>query len=100
MTPHTLTEPTPFSLVYGYEAAQPTEVSIPTLRYDLMPEKPNHDELISDLDTVEELREPALVRIAEHQIVVIKTCRLSRSLKATGYYGRSSKTHRSLRQAS
>lgn len=54
-TPRTATGQRPFSQVYGCEAVLPAEVSIPTTRYGLMTQQQNHNEQLSDLDTIEEL---------------------------------------------
>ena len=50
----------PFALTYGMEAIVPTEIGMPTLRTDL-PEQSNAKTVIKDLDTVDELREAAVV---------------------------------------
>uniref|UniRef100_A0A803MBC8 Uncharacterized protein n=1 Tax=Chenopodium quinoa TaxID=63459 RepID=A0A803MBC8_CHEQI len=64
---------TPFSLVYGCEAVIPTEVEVPTSRYGLMTEGRNQAELIHNLDTVEELREDAKMRMAAYQQEVARS---------------------------
>ena len=55
----------PFTLTYGMEAIVPTEIGIPTLRIDLL-EQLNAESAIKDLDTTDELREAAAVRIASY----------------------------------
>ena len=56
----------PFALTYGMEAIIPTEISMPTLRTD-MPEQSNTEFIIKELDTADELRETAAVRVASYQ---------------------------------
>jgi len=72
-SPKVSTGQTPFSLVYGCEAVVPTEVLIPTARYGLLTDETNSIELASDLDTVEELRDKAKIRLAAYQQAVAKT---------------------------
>ena len=55
----------PFSLTYGMEAIVPIEIGRPTLRTDL-PEQSNAEYVIKDLDTEDELREAAAVRITSY----------------------------------
>ena len=55
----------PFALTYRMEAIVPTEISMPTLQSDLI-EKSNAETVIKDLDTTNELREAAVVRIASY----------------------------------
>ena len=62
----------PFSITYGMEAIIPIEIGMPTIRADFS-EQGNADLMIKDLDTVNELRESAAIRIASYQ------CRLSNS---------------------
>ena len=69
-TPREATGRTPFSLVYGCEAVLPAEVVVPTARYGLLTTEANKDELGYDLDTIEELRDNALVRMAAQQHMV------------------------------
>ena len=54
-----------FTLTYGMEAIVPIEIGMPALRTDL-PEQSNAKSVIKDLDTVDELREAAAVRIASY----------------------------------
>ena len=72
-SPKVSTGQTPFSLVYGCEAVVPTEVLIPTARYGLLTDETNNIELTSDLDTMEELRDKAKIRLAAYQQAVAKT---------------------------
>ena len=62
----------PFTITYGMEAIIPIEIGMPTIRSD-MPEQENVELVIKDLDTVDELRESAPIRIASYQ------CRLENS---------------------
>ena len=48
------------------EAIIPTEIGMPTIRTS-MPEQENAELIIKDLDTVDELRELAVVRITSYQ---------------------------------
>ncbi|XP_074351989.1 uncharacterized protein LOC141691147 [Apium graveolens] len=63
-TPKTSTGQTPFSLVYGTEAVLPTEVLTPTARYGLATYESNHVEMAHDLDTLDESRDMAKLRLA------------------------------------
>ena len=56
----------PFVITYGMEAIILTEIGMPTIQSD-MPEQENAELVIKDLDTVDELRELAAVRIASYQ---------------------------------
>ena len=58
---------TPYALVFGNEAVIPTEVVIPTARYLLQDLQTNNRILTEDLDTIDELRDLAKLRIAAHQ---------------------------------
>ena len=55
----------PFALTYGMEAIIPTEIGMPALRMD-MPEQLSTESIIKDLDTADELRETAIVRVASY----------------------------------
>ena len=55
----------PFTLTYGMEAIIPTEIGMPTLRMD-MPEQLSTKSIIKDLDTTDELRETAAVRVVSY----------------------------------
>ena len=65
MTPHRSTDKSPFALTYGMEAIVPTEIGMPTLQTDLA-EQSNAETVIKDLDTANELREAAAVRMASY----------------------------------
>ena len=56
----------PFAITYGMEAIIPTEIGMPTIRTG-MPEQENAELVIKDMDTVDELRESAAVRIVSYQ---------------------------------
>ncbi|XP_024016289.1 uncharacterized protein LOC112089766 [Eutrema salsugineum] len=68
-TPRRSTGQSPFSLAYGLEALCPAEVSIPTLRYSVLPENPdlNDQMVLNNLDNLEEQRCLALLRIQNYQ---------------------------------
>ena len=55
----------PFAITYGMETIIPIEIGMPTTRTDV-PEQGNADLVIKDLDTVDELRESAAIRIASY----------------------------------
>ena len=48
------------------EAIIPTEIGMPTIRVDV-PEQGNKDLMVKDLDTLDELRELVVIRIASYQ---------------------------------
>ena len=58
---------TPFSLTYGAEAVIPAEVNMCNARIDRF--NPIHNELMmmEQLDSLEEYREAAIIRLAEYQ---------------------------------
>ena len=56
----------PFATTYGMEAIILIEIGMPTINTDV-PEQGNVDLMIKDLDTVDELRESAAIRIASYQ---------------------------------
>ena len=58
---------TPFSLTYGVEAVIPAEVNMCSARIDRF--NPIHNELMmmEQLDSLEEYREAAIIRLAEYQ---------------------------------
>ncbi|XP_074300492.1 uncharacterized protein LOC141631767 [Silene latifolia] len=58
---------TPFSLVFGAEAVIPSKVRFPTHRYGCITEEWNQVEMASNLDTVDELRTSAQIRIASYK---------------------------------
>ncbi|XP_024016302.1 uncharacterized protein LOC112089777 [Eutrema salsugineum] len=68
-TPRRSTGQSPFYLAYGLEALCPAEVSIPTLRYSVLPEDPdlNDQMMLNNLDNLEEQRCLALLRIQNYQ---------------------------------
>ena len=64
-TAHRPIDISPFALTYGMEAIVPIEIGMPTLRTDL-PEQSNAETVIKDLNTIDELREAATVRLASY----------------------------------
>ena len=68
--------------MYGCEAVIPTEVEVPTARYGLMTEERNQAELIHNLDTLEELREDAQMRMAAYQQEVARSFNKNVRVKA------------------
>ena len=56
----------PFSLTYGMEAIIPTEIGLPTIR-TATPEPENEGSITRELDTSDELREAASIRVASYQ---------------------------------
>ena len=62
-----------FSLVFGTEAVIPTEMVIPTARTNLQTLEINNEILTHDLDTVDEIRDLAKIRIAAYQQRIAKT---------------------------
>ena len=64
--PHKPIGMSPFTITYGVEAIIPTEIGMPTIRtYTL--EQGSIELMIKKLDTVDELRESAAIRIASYQ---------------------------------
>ncbi|XP_074298916.1 uncharacterized protein LOC141629893 [Silene latifolia] len=63
-TPKIAIGQTPFSLVFGVEVVIPSGVLVPTHRYGCMTEELNKAEMVRSLDTVDELRASAKVRLA------------------------------------
>ena len=55
-----------FAITYGMEAIIPIEIGMPTIRTG-MPDQENAKLVIKDFDTVDELRESTVVRIASYQ---------------------------------
>ena len=53
-TARTATGETPFSMTYGTEAMIPTEVKVPSFRYDSFDEAVNDSLLAAERDTIEE----------------------------------------------
>ncbi|KAD2028401.1 hypothetical protein E3N88_41990 [Mikania micrantha] len=64
---------TPFSLVYGSEVVHPTEMVIPTARSSLQNLESNKEILSEDLDTIDELRDIARIRMASYQKKIAKS---------------------------
>ena len=60
------TDISPFTLIYGMEAIILIEIGMPTVRVEIH-EKANVEAIAKDLDTIDELREAAAVRIASYQ---------------------------------
>ena len=56
----------PFALKFGMKAIIPIEIGMPTIQTEI-PEKANTEAVVKDLDTVDELREVEVVRIASYQ---------------------------------
>ena len=56
----------PFTLTYGMEAVILIEIGLPTVR-TVMPDPANEESMIRDLDTSDELREAAAIRMASYQ---------------------------------
>ena len=56
----------PFTITYRMEAIIPTEIGMPTIRTNT-PEQGSIELMIRELDTVDELRESAAIRIASYQ---------------------------------
>ncbi|XP_074291948.1 uncharacterized protein LOC141618765 [Silene latifolia] len=69
-TPKVATGQTPFSLVFGAEAVIPSEVRIPTHRYEYITEDRNQVEMARSLDTINELRTSAQIRMASYRQTV------------------------------
>ena len=66
------TDISPFALTYGIEVVIPTEIDLPTIR-TATPESENAGSVVRELDTSDELREAAAIRVASYQ------CRLENS---------------------
>ncbi|KAD5317941.1 hypothetical protein E3N88_17887 [Mikania micrantha] len=58
---------TSFSLVYGSDAVLPTEMVVPTARSSSQNLESNKEVLSKDLDTIDELRDIARIRMATYQ---------------------------------
>ncbi|KAL5835807.1 hypothetical protein ACOSQ3_015358 [Xanthoceras sorbifolium] len=63
----TSTGETPFSLSYGSEAVIATEADYPSYRIRHATEEANDRELLSELDTIDERRDKAAIRLAVYQ---------------------------------
>ncbi|XP_075636877.1 uncharacterized protein LOC142609141 [Castanea sativa] len=66
-TPRRSTGETPFSMTYGMEAIIPLESGFPTLKSDQYDEVSNHDRMYDCLNTIEERREIASVKLGSYQ---------------------------------
>ncbi|KAG7567252.1 Ribonuclease H-like superfamily [Arabidopsis thaliana x Arabidopsis arenosa] len=68
-TPRRATGETPFSLVYGMEAVIPAEIFVPSPRRTNNPrnEAANSELMVDVIDTIEERRDRALVRMQNYQ---------------------------------
>ncbi|KFK42631.1 hypothetical protein AALP_AA1G020200 [Arabis alpina] len=73
-TPRQSTKRTPFSLAYGIEAMAPAEVSVNSLRREIMTTDPDLNDrmLMDNLDHIEEERGRALVRIQNYQQIAAR----------------------------
>ena len=56
----------PFALTYGMEAVIPTKIDLPTI-WTTTPEVENGESMIRELDTSDELRETAAIRMTSYQ---------------------------------
>ena len=56
----------PFAITYGMKGIIPTEIGMPTILTNT-PEQGNIKLMINELEIVDELREPAAIRIASYQ---------------------------------
>ena len=56
----------PFALTYEMEVVIPTEIDLPTVR-TAMPDPAYEESMIRELDTSDELREAAAIRVASYQ---------------------------------
>ena len=72
-TPKNSTGQTPYSLVYGCEAVLTLELKIPTARSVLNTVEENTPLLIDYLDTINELRDQASVRLASYHQAIAKS---------------------------
>ncbi|KAD5508946.1 hypothetical protein E3N88_16649 [Mikania micrantha] len=64
---------TPFSLVFGSKAVLPTEMIIPTIRTSLQTIESNNKVLSQDIDTIDETRDIAKIRMATYQQKMAKS---------------------------
>ncbi|KAD5960652.1 hypothetical protein E3N88_12124 [Mikania micrantha] len=64
---------TPFSLVFGSEAVLPTEIIISTTRTSLQTIESNKEVLSHDIDTIDEARDIAKIRMAAYQQKIAKS---------------------------
>ena len=58
---------TPFRLTFGTEAVIPVEVGLTSLRFKTYEDQKNQQELNSNLDLIDEVKEEAMKRIAKHK---------------------------------
>ncbi|XP_074297439.1 uncharacterized protein LOC141628163 [Silene latifolia] len=72
-TPKVATGQTPFRLVFRAEAVIPSEVRVPTHRYGSITEDRNQVEMASSLDTIDELRTSAHIRMASYRQTVARS---------------------------
>ena len=72
-TPKNSTGQTPYSLVYGCEAVLPSELKIPTARSVLMNVEENSPLVIDYLDTINELRDQASIRLASYHQTIARS---------------------------
>ncbi|XP_075640625.1 uncharacterized protein LOC142612412 [Castanea sativa] len=66
-TPRRSTGETPFSMTYGMEVIIPLESGFPTLKSDQYDEASNHERMYDCLNTIEERREVANVKMGSYQ---------------------------------
>ncbi|XP_074297829.1 uncharacterized protein LOC141628610 [Silene latifolia] len=78
-TPKMTTGQTPFSLLYGAEPVIPSEVLVPMHRYGCQTAEQNKVEMARSLDTIDELRESAYIRMASYKQSVAR--RYNRNVK-------------------
>lgn len=66
-TPKTLTGETLYSLSFGIEVVVPVEMEVPQLRIQAFDKDLNNEGIFNSLDLMEEHRETARLRVAQHQ---------------------------------
>ncbi|XP_075654844.1 uncharacterized protein LOC142625014 [Castanea sativa] len=66
-TPRRSTGETPFSMTYGIEVVIPLELGFPTLKSEQYSDEGNQHMLLDNLDTIEERREVASVKMGSYQ---------------------------------
>ena len=67
MTTRVPTGETPFRLTFGIEAIIPVEVGLMSYRVKTYEDRRNQQELNSNLDLIDEVREEAMKRMAKHK---------------------------------
>ena len=72
-TPKSSTGDTPFNLVYGSEAVIPAEIGMGTHRLISYNPEENQDGRYLDLETIEEKRDRAYIKMAERRNSIIRT---------------------------